>query len=87
MTQQGDRQTALRTLASVSAGTYDENLFAAADAEVSLNGHTVAGAEILLLQHLLDSTNANLNGLRAEYAVATDAANWSSVGTYEDQTA
>lgn len=87
-TQQGLRQADYRILADVSVGTYNENLFAAAEATVpgGVVGLTIAGAEIKLLQTLLGSSQQDLSGLKAEYAEAIDAANWSSVGDIEDQT-
>jgi len=88
VTQQGARQASYRTLASVTAGTYDENVLAAAGATVAggVDGLTIAGAEIQLLQTLLGSSKTSLDGMRAEYAAAVGATSWGGVGTVEGQT-
>lgn len=86
MSQQGIRQAWFRSNGGSANRSYNENLIecAASMTGNSMAGKTVDEAEILLLQYLLQSTNTDINGLRAEMAALVGASNWSSVGNLMD---
>lgn len=85
MSQQGTRQQWFRDQASVTTGSYNENLMQAAQALASAPADRyVNEQEIALLQYLLQSTNTDLNGLRAEMAAAAGASHYDAVGDLVD---
>lgn len=81
MTQQGLRHASFRLLAGgLTTGDYNSNLIAASEAVTGITGRTVNEAEILLLQALTGSSEANLEGVREAFAAQAGAADWESVG-------
>lgn len=85
MSQQGLRQQWFRDQAGTSTGSYNENLIQCAQALTSIPADRHFNEqEIALLQYLLQSSNTDLNGLRAEMAAQVGAADWSSTGALVD---
>jgi hypothetical protein len=81
-TNQESKLVSFRTIAGISAGTFNEAVIAANLA----NGGTASdynGALIEFLQDSTPSSKTNINELMNEFAVAQGATNWDSLGEFD----